>query len=473
MINIPSFKQYLVEEEREIYFTFGRMNPPTVGHGKLITQLSTKAGRNPYKVFVSQSQDAKKNPLSYADKIKHVRKMFPKHARNVLLNRKVKSVFDAATNLYDQGYKKIVMVVGQDRVVEFETLLNKYNGVKGKHGFYNFERIRVVSAGQRDPDSEGVEGMSASKQREAARENDFVSFAQGLPKNLSNKDAKKLFNDVRIGMGLKEETQFKNHVELEPVSEIREKYIEGSLFEPGDRVVIKSSNEKGRIHRLGTNYVIISLDEGNISRQWIDGIVKEKTDRWYKDQPEWGTDASTKKAKKITPNEGVKQDPDIKDRKGTQPARYHSGLSKAQKISRDRQFKRQSKMSDSDPNAYKPAAGDKTTKTKPSKYTKSFKAMYGEDAVLRAKDKIDKEKKADKIKHDRMMDRARIQKARNINRTTVPEGQDKMNGVKFNPRDMMTHNPVAKNAHKFNKAAVHTDKKKATKRGYIKHKGKT
>ena len=135
MTHIPSFKQYLVEEEREIYFTFGRMNPPTVGHGKLITQLSTKAGRNPYKVFVSQSQDKKKNPLSYADKIKHVRKMFPKHARNVLLNRKVKNVFDAATNLYDQGYKKVVMIVGQDRVVEFETLLNKYNGVKGKHGF--------------------------------------------------------------------------------------------------------------------------------------------------------------------------------------------------------------------------------------------------------------------------------------------------------------------------------------------------
>lgn len=459
MTHIPSFKQYLVEEEREIYFTFGRMNPPTVGHGKLITQLSTKAGRNPYKVFVSQSQDKKKNPLSYADKIKHVRKMFPKHARNVLLNRKVKNVFDAATNLYDQGYKKVVMIVGQDRVVEFETLLNKYNGVKGKHGFYNFERIRVVSAGQRDPDSEGVEGMSASKQRAAAAENDFVSFAQGLPKNLSNKDAKRLFNDVRVGMGLKEETEFKNHVELEPVSEFREKYIQGALFEPGDRVLIEATNKAGRIFRLGTNHVIVDLDEGGISRQWVDGIVKEKTDQWYKDKPEWGTDASTKKAKKITPNEGVRQDSDIKDREGSQPARYHSGLSKAQKIRRDRQFKKQTKMSDSDPRAYKPAPGDKTTKTKPSKYTKAFKKMYGEDAVKVAKDKIDREKKADKMKHDKMLDRARLTKARNINKSTVPEANK--------------NNPVAKNARKFNKAAVHTDRKKAVKRGYTKHKGKT
>ena len=169
MTTIPSFKQYLVEEEREVFFTFGRMNPPTIGHGKLLNVLSTKAGRNPYKVYLSHTQDGRKNPLEYRQKVKHVRKMFPKHSRNVILGTKAKTVFDAATKLYEEGYNRVTMVVGSDRTVEFKTLLEKYNGVKGRHGFYNFEKINIVSAGERDPDAGGVEGMSASKQRENAR----------------------------------------------------------------------------------------------------------------------------------------------------------------------------------------------------------------------------------------------------------------------------------------------------------------
>ena len=311
MPNIPSFKQYLVEEQREVFFTFGRMNPPTIGHGKVVNALATKSGRNPYKVFLSQSQDSKKNPLSYEQKIKHVRKMFPKHARNIISNKSYKTVFEVVTGLYDQGFNKITMVVGSDRVTEFETLLGKYNGVKGRHGFYNFEKINIASAGARDPDAEGVEGMSASKQRENARNNDFITFGQGVPKTMSNKDSKRLFNDIRSGMGLKETLQFKNHIELESVSEMREKFVEGNLFSEGDKVVIKSTGENGHIHRLGTNYLIIALEEGNISRRWIDDVElktkNEKTDQWYKDQPEWGTPEATKKAKKKVPGQ-VKED---------------------------------------------------------------------------------------------------------------------------------------------------------------------
>lgn len=272
MNNIPSFKQYLVEETREVFFTFGRMNPPTIGHGKLMNVMSTKAGKNPYKIYLSQSQDAKKNPLTYEQKIKHTRKMFPKHARNIMMDKKVKTVFDVATSLYDQGYNRINMVVGADRITEFKTLLEKYNGEQGRHGFYNFEKINIISAGDRDPDSEGVEGMSASKQRENASKNDFTTFAQGVPSSMSNKDAKRLFNDVRAGMGLKETTQFKNHVELKPVSETREQYVSGELFNEGDNVVIKDSGKTGYIHRLGANYVIVALDEGRISRQWLDNV---------------------------------------------------------------------------------------------------------------------------------------------------------------------------------------------------------
>lgn len=298
---VSSFRQYLVEEQKEVFFTFGRMNPPTIGHGKLMNVMSAKAGKLPYKVFLSQSQDAAKNPLTYVQKIKHVRKMFPKHARSVILNKKIRNAFEAASSLYDQGYNRITMIVGADRVLEFKTLLEKYNGVKGKHGFYNFQTIHVVSAGDRDPDAEGVEGMSASKQRENAKNNDFATFSQGVPSTMSSKDARKLFNDVRTGMGLKESHKFKNHIDLGPTSDLREKYIEGELFNEGDRVVVKSTQQAGYVHRLGTNYVIVALDEGRISRQWLNNLVREEK------QPEWGTPESTRKAKKFTPGENVKE----------------------------------------------------------------------------------------------------------------------------------------------------------------------
>ena len=307
MNNVPSFKQYLVEETREVFFTFGRMNPPTVGHGKLMNTMSAKAGNNPYKVFLSQSSDARKNPLTYEQKLKHVRKMFPKHARSVIKNKKLRNVFEVASSLHDQGFNRITMVVGADRITEFQTLLNKYNGKEGRHGFYNFEKINVVSAGDRDPDAEGVEGMSASKQRENAKTNDFNSFSQGVPSTMNNRDAKRLFNDVRVGMGLKETTEFKNHISLEPVSEAREKYIEGELFNEGDQVRTKAG-KRGYIYRLGSNHVIVALDEGRIARHWLTDVEKIEEDATYDtSKHEWGTDSATKYAKKLTPGE-VKED---------------------------------------------------------------------------------------------------------------------------------------------------------------------
>ena len=126
---INSFRSFLIEEDKTVYFTFGRMNPPTSGHEKLMNELSKKSGSNPYRVYLSQSTDNKKNPLNYNYKIKTVRKFFPKHARSVMLDKKVKNVFDAATKLYSEGYKNINMVVGSDRINEFKKLLEKYNGV--------------------------------------------------------------------------------------------------------------------------------------------------------------------------------------------------------------------------------------------------------------------------------------------------------------------------------------------------------
>lgn len=348
-----SFKNYLVEEEKTIFFTFGRMNPPTIGHEKLLKKLATKAGKNPYRVYLSQSQDAKKNPLSYVDKVKIARKMFPKYARQILADKKIKTVFDVMVKLNNEGYKRVVMVVGSDRVNEFDVLMNKYNGVKGRHGLYKFESIKIISAGERDPDADGAEGMSASKMRAAAKDDDFTAFSQGLPKSLGNSEAKKVYNAVRKGMGLKEQTEYTKHVQLEKVSETREAFVEG-MYQPGDKVVIKESEEIATVIHRGANYLIVESD-GKEYRKWLDAVeMLEKT---------------------TSP-----QDPDIKDRKGTQPKAYYSGLkSKATKKARDAHFKKGAKMDDDNPAAYKKAPGDATAKTKPSKHTKRFKQMFGDD----------------------------------------------------------------------------------------------
>ena len=445
---IGSFRQYLVEEERVVYFSFGRMNPPTIGHGKLLDKLASSAGRNPYRMYVSQSVDAKKNPLDYRSKVKFIRKMFPKHARNVLLNNKIKNAMEVASSLYDEGFRKIVMVVGSDRIREFDVLLNKYNGQKGRHGFYNFMDIKVISAGDRDPDAEGATGMSASKMRAAASDNDFTAFSQGLPKNFSNADSKALFNSVRKGMGLKEEKEFKKHIQLEPVSEIRENYIDGKLYEEGDEVVILETGQVGKIKRLGANYVIIEAEE-NMYRKWLDDVEKVDGHKieydvadfsmpkpLQEEAPCWtgykqvGT--KMKKGKEVpncVPEKiEVGQDPDIDELPGSQPATFQKGIkSKSTKAARHRHFAKMAKKDDDDPSAYKDAPGDKKARakgTKPSQYTKRFKQMYGEqkDPVNVAKQRIDRERAADARRHDSMLDRARMKATKMKNRETKPNG---------------------------------------------------
>jgi len=389
-VAINSFKNYLVEEEKTVYFTFGRMNPPTIGHEKLLDAISKAAGSNPYKIYLSQSQDEDKNPLGYKEKVKIARKMFPRHARNILVDKGAKNLLEVASKLYESGFKNIVGVVGSDRIREFDTRIKKYNGVKGRHGFYNFEKITIISAGDRDPDADGAAGMSASKMRAAAKDNDFSTFSQGLPRAVKNADAKKIYNSVRSGMGLSEQTNFKNKIQLEPISDVRESYMDGKLFKAGDEVVVKESGLVAKIKHLGANYVIIETN-GETYRKWLTDVEKI--------------------------NE--REDPDIGDRDGAQPAQYHKGLKKSTKKARDAQFKKQAKMDDDNPAAYKPAPGDATAKTKPSKHTKKFKQMFGEqDRVDMAKKRIARQKAAADKRHDRMMDRARLRDVKKKNRET-------------------------------------------------------
>ena len=381
-MSIKSFSDYIVESSRETTFTFGRYNPPTIGHEVLFNKVKDIARGGKYRIYASKSEDPKKNPLPYKSKIKLLRKMFPKHARNIVDDTKVRNVFDVLVNMYDAGFHKVNLVVGSDRVKEFDILLNKYNGVKGRHGFYKL-KINVISAGERDPDSDGAEGMSASKMRMAAQQNDLKLFSQGLPKDF--KRIEDLFNAVRTGMGLKESRSYRKHISLPPVSETREEYVEGSLFKVGDLVRIKENREKGTIVYCGSNYVMVESNDIR-KRYWLDAIEN------ITEYNEVGTTKTLRKYLKMTPFSEVKkdrrpaQDPDIKDRKGTQPKGYYGkdatgkAMAKSTKQARARHFEKGAKMDDDNPAAYKPAPGDATAKTKKSRHTKKFKQMYGEMA---------------------------------------------------------------------------------------------
>ena len=189
-------------EGRTAVFTFGRMNPPTIGHEKLLNKLKNVAGRSSadWFVYLSSSQDAKKNPLPFERKIHYAKKMFGRDV-NARTFPKEPTALHAASSLYSKGYKKLIMVVGSDRVNDFSKLLKQYNNQDKPHGFYNFDSIDVVSAGDRDPDAEGISGMSASKLRGFAVQGKFDEFAKGLP-GLNDKDAKSLFNEIRKGLKL-------------------------------------------------------------------------------------------------------------------------------------------------------------------------------------------------------------------------------------------------------------------------------
>ena len=282
---------------KKITFAFGRFNPVTIGHEVLMNKAASVGGKN-YRIYISHSQDRKKNPLDFKTKVKFLRKMFPKYARNIMADKGMRTSFDVIVALYDQGFTKVSMVVGEDRLVEFDKLLNKYNGVKGRHGFYQFENgVKVVSAGARDPDAEGATGMSASKMRAAAADDNQYQFAKGLPGNFVQ--VADLFNAVRKGLGLKVNEGTRPHVQLEKVSDLRENYIKGDLFKVDDEVVLKENDEVGTIKVCGSNYVLVEF--GTIRKRcWLDSVEKLEEEGGA---GEWGTEELVKNYQKDTPGQ--------------------------------------------------------------------------------------------------------------------------------------------------------------------------
>lgn len=445
-----------------LVFAFGRMNPPTLGHEKLVNKVDEIGRRNraQSKVFLTHSQDKKKNPLTQNQKLRFAKGAFgPK-----IEAAPAKTLIDVLKVL-QKTYSDVIMVAGSDRVRDFNTLLNKYNMKE-----YHFDSIKVVSAGERDPDAEGATGMSASKMRQAAIDNKFSEFKKGLPSRLRN--GEQMFKAVRKGLGIKEEVEEVSEEQVDEILTIagrRKKAIamrrqrlkikrarERMKYRFAGAAQLKRRTRKKAVSAIkkrvagsrGANYTKLSPGQkASVDRlvakrkviinkiaqrlapkvrraeaQRLKSVRRKANEAFEAILNEYDNPAvdvmSQKKAEDmiITP-----QDPDIAKRKGTQPARYHKGLSKSTKAKRDAHFKAKKPG---------PAPGDANAKTKPSKYTKMYHDTYGEGVEMEYSDffklidkieeeispalkaRQEREKKQLEIKHTRQQSRDKIKNIR-------------------------------------------------------------
>jgi len=276
-VEAPKSKQAPPEEGKEtqtetLTIVFGRFNPPTVGHEKLLSAAKKASAGEDYKIYPSRTQDAKKNPLDVDQKVSFMKKMFPDYDENIVNDPYMRNIFDVLIAANDEGYTSVNIVVGSDRQAEFENLAQKYNGQ-----LYEFDLIRVISAGVRDADAEGVEGMSASKMRKAVMDDDFESFRRGTPKTLDDGDAQSLFDAVRQGMKVKKKKVTAEMWEVAPKYDhkgLRENYVSGNIFNLGDIVENLNTGLIGEIIRRGTNHLICLTKENYMFKSWIKDVME-------------------------------------------------------------------------------------------------------------------------------------------------------------------------------------------------------
>ena len=248
---------------------FGRFNPPHAGHQQLmdVAAQSAEAEESDYIIVPSRSQDAKKNPLDADTKVSVMRQMFPQHSERIVNDGANRTIFDVLKKAHNDGYTNVRIVAGQDRVKEFDKLSQNYNGQ-----LYQFDNMEVVSSGDRDPDAEGMEGLSSSRMRLAAAEGDFKTFRAGLPEGVPRKSALELFDTVRQTMNVKEMKEFWNIWEIAPkydTENLRESYVKKEIFNIGDRVENLNTGLIGRIIRRGANHLICVSENNIMFKSWV------------------------------------------------------------------------------------------------------------------------------------------------------------------------------------------------------------
>src|SRR6056300_159967 len=399
-----TLKEFLAKGSKRpkaVAFAFGRMNPPTAGHEKLIEKVESIAKRikGDAIVYVSASQDKNKNPLDVRTKIKYLKPLYPNVQFKPATGNN-RTFMEVLKNDLNKKYSDVYMIGGSDRVEEFKKLITKYNGQS-----YDFDKTEVMSAGARDPDSQGTAGISGTKMRLFAVKGDYNSFRKGLPTKMKDADGKNLFKDLRTAMGIKSTYGF--GVQMKPVmsledfekQELRQEYMEENVFNIGDYVENMNDCTIGKIIKRGTNYLVYEMEDGGVKKAWLhecvavdstqaemmestnvkkekvkDVVLQKNSNELDDDEDDFLEDI------KVSTKDYVRnqQDPDVKDIKGTQPKKYYKGMSDAEKEKRAKYFTKD--RGDSN----KPAPGDADAKTKPSKYTKKYKQMYGESNVNEA-----------------------------------------------------------------------------------------
>ena len=411
--------------------TFGRFNAPTeTGHGKLIGAVQQHAesiGAKHY-IFPSHTQDPKKNPLSHGDKVGFMRRLFPD--ANVVSHKGIRNVIDVMKHLESKGHKEVTMVVGSDRVEEFKSLLNKYRTKE----FPNIKKVNVKSAGHRDPDAEGAEGMSASKLRALAtsgKRDEFISHYSDkrlgaeihdkIKKGMQMESTSPIGIFLLGGPGSGKDYVLKNIFSRFDLVEVQlDQVLNGKaaeLFESNQNIVINGAADLEKIELVknilegyifDTVYVSVSNKVSRVRNEERESPLPEnkRLEKWYRSEKlaeeldcfVFNNSINLNESSELEQimfggqienllerlvSQGLvlsekKFAPVAKDKESGLPKKYVSGLSKSTALARKAHWKKMSKLSDSDPRAYEPAPGDKTAKTKPSKHTLAVRKMMDE-----------------------------------------------------------------------------------------------
>ena len=423
---------------------FGRMNPSTTGHEVVAKKIQDEAKKRnaEARLYLSHTTNPKKDPLPYDDKIKFATAAF-KHLVKVIKSP-ARTIIEVAVELEKEGFTEMTVVVGEDRVREFNNLLQKYNGKD-----FNFEKIEVIKAGDRDPDADDVTGMSASKMRKLATEGDFELFSKGAPSKLSKAMVKQMYDKVRKNMRIAESIE----------EACWPGYTQKGMKKKGDRMVpncVPEENEveeavlsfaqrrqrgmrlrrmQKRIQRARSRQMKRFADPARLRRRAMKAAFKALRTRFSggKDYGSMGTaekiglDKRLQKALPMVKKLAVRllptvrkreilrkrsaaqhanemfeeivlertsspQDKDIKGKEGTQPSKYHSGLAKSTKEKRDAHFKKYAEKPDSDSSSYQDAPGDKEAREKGMKksvHTIKFKKMFGEEVTKKELGRLD------------------------------------------------------------------------------------
>lgn len=257
---MKSFNRYLKENRQQsgVVVTWGRYNPPTTGHELMFNTAAAIANSqgSTLRIMASRTNDAENNPLIYEKKLDYLRAIFPRYKSYI--SETATNDISVELSLLAETYTHLTVVVGSDRVSDFQNLLDRIN-----ERYIGFESYTVVSAGKRDPDLDDTSGMSASKMRSFVETGDFNSFVAGLPSKTDTAIARSLFEDVRTGMGIKDKYI---PIALTRTPE-REEFFSGNMLSVGDRVLVKSNERHGTVERIGSNFIVVRHDDDDSTKR--------------------------------------------------------------------------------------------------------------------------------------------------------------------------------------------------------------